>query len=226
MGNRAIIKPVDMNIGLYLHWNGGRDSVEGFLKYCDMKGYRGLGVDSTYGLARLCQVISNFFGGSASVGVTRCVGTSKEAEMIDNGIYVVKGWNIVDRIWKNGKASKGIRNPEQQNYDLMEMLESIDVAQPVTEQLGTEYLHADIVPRTSLKVGDRVYLLDPVYEKPMIKTIVGLGTDDYVNGVNVKGIPYVDLYCDDNGEYKRNINNYLPDNRVRKVGVLREHEGK
>ena len=33
MGNRAIITTKDCDLSLYLHWNGGRDSVEGFLAY-------------------------------------------------------------------------------------------------------------------------------------------------------------------------------------------------
>ena len=47
MGNRAVItnsKSFDVanstDLGVYLHWNGGRDSVEAFLKYCKLKGYR------------------------------------------------------------------------------------------------------------------------------------------------------------------------------------------
>ena len=34
MGNRAVITTPDKKIGVYLHWNGGRDSVEGFLQTC------------------------------------------------------------------------------------------------------------------------------------------------------------------------------------------------
>lgn len=44
MGNRAVItasKSSDVaksnDIGIYLHWYGGRDSVEAFLKYCELK---------------------------------------------------------------------------------------------------------------------------------------------------------------------------------------------
>ena len=44
MGNRAVITTKENfennGIGIYLHWNGGRDSVEGFLEYCRRKGYR------------------------------------------------------------------------------------------------------------------------------------------------------------------------------------------
>lgn len=36
MGNRAVITTTDQRIGIYLHWNGGKDSVEAFLKYCKL----------------------------------------------------------------------------------------------------------------------------------------------------------------------------------------------
>lgn len=58
-GNRAVITTEDKRIGVYIHWNGGRDSVEAFLKYCELKGYRKPEEDC-YGWARLCQVIGNF----------------------------------------------------------------------------------------------------------------------------------------------------------------------
>lgn len=40
MGNRAVITTPDKNLALYLHWNGGRDTVEPLLKYCELQGYR------------------------------------------------------------------------------------------------------------------------------------------------------------------------------------------
>ena len=30
MGNRAVITDIEKKVGIYLHWNGGRDSVEAF----------------------------------------------------------------------------------------------------------------------------------------------------------------------------------------------------
>jgi len=45
MGNRAVITTAPYstsNVGIYVHWNGGRASVEGFLKACRELGYRNL----------------------------------------------------------------------------------------------------------------------------------------------------------------------------------------
>ena len=97
MGNRAIVKPEGKNIGVYLHWNGGFDSVTAFLKYCELREFRSF--DDSYGLARFCQVDGNFFGGDLSIGICGNIGESgMDAEGLDNGIYVVKDWKIVRRI--------------------------------------------------------------------------------------------------------------------------------
>ena len=54
MGNRAVITTPDRKLGLYLHWNGGRDTVEPLLRYCELKGYRDPAKDD-YGWARMCH---------------------------------------------------------------------------------------------------------------------------------------------------------------------------
>ena len=97
MGNRAVITDVNRTMGVYLHWNGGRQSVEAFLKYCDLCGYRAPSQDD-YGWARLCQVIGNYFGPSGlSVGIRPYTNDDLE-DLGDNGIYVIDGWDIVDRV--------------------------------------------------------------------------------------------------------------------------------
>ena len=51
MGNRAVITTKERKIGLYLHWNGGRDTVEPLLKYCELQGYRPRARTATAGRA-------------------------------------------------------------------------------------------------------------------------------------------------------------------------------
>lgn len=115
------------DIGVYLQWNGGRDSVEAFLTYCKLKGYRPPDMDD-YGWARLCQVVGNFFGGGASVGVDRCC--KLDCDNWDNGVYIIEGWDIVGRKYFTGL--------EQDENDLEEMLMEIDKCMPEREQLGEE----------------------------------------------------------------------------------------
>lgn len=128
MGNRAVISTEDKRIGVYLHWNGGRDSVEAFLAYCKIKGYRPPEEDN-YGWARLCQVISNFFGGVLSVGIDEF--EKLDCKNWDNGTYIIKNWEIVGREYFDGCE-------EQQEYDLLEMLGAINISQPEKEQLPFE----------------------------------------------------------------------------------------
>lgn len=129
MGNRAVITTEDKKIGVYLHWNGGRDSVEGFLTYCKLKDYRCPEIDN-YGWARLCQVIGNFFGGATSIGIDTydCLDTNNG----DNGVYIIKNWKIVGREFLYEDFE------EQDEYKLGEMLEYINSKQPVPEQLSKE----------------------------------------------------------------------------------------
>lgn len=134
MGNRAVIttsKWEDVknsdDIGVYLHWNGGRDSVEAFLKYCELAGYVSPENDN-YGWARLCQVIGNFFGGRMSVGIDIC--RRLDCENGDNGVYVIKDWKIVGRRYFD--------DTEQNVYPLKDMLNEINKRQPVQIELPDE----------------------------------------------------------------------------------------
>ena len=142
MGNRAVITTQEYitnpdAIGVYLHWNGGRDSVEAFLLYCKAKGYRPPDEDC-YGWARLCQVVGNYFGGGLSLGIDACA--RLDCDNWDNGVYIIEGWEIVDR--------RFAPEEEEQDRDLLEILRKINEAQPPKEQLTDEELQraADPAP--------------------------------------------------------------------------------
>ena len=140
MGNRAVITASKSryvagsnDIGVYLHWNGGRDSVEAFLKYCELADLRAPSSDN-YGYAGLVRVISNYFADGLSIGVDKCV--SLDCDNWDNGVYIIEGWQIVGRQY--------FRGVEQHTYPLLDMLLDIDQAQPVQMQLGEEKIKAAI----------------------------------------------------------------------------------
>ena len=119
MGNRAVITIKDKDFpkedwnSLYLHWNGGRDSVEPFLHVAKLYGIR-CNSDSSYAIARLSQLIGNTLGGTLSLGVGayKCLDTES-----DNGVYVVKDWEIVDRLNYEGY--------EQSEYNFDEFVKEI-----------------------------------------------------------------------------------------------------
>lgn len=211
MGNRAVItasKALDIknstDIGIYLHWNGGRDSVEAFLKYCELKQYRTPDTDN-YGWARLCQVIANFFGGSTSIGIDKCC--NLDCNNGDNGVYIISGWKIVDR--KYGPSF------EQDSYDLLDMLIEIDKAQPQSEQLGEEFLIAKEIDVSELAIGDTVFIqmYDSKYQKVQV-----YGFGDPYNRSEEKNVPYVAMYGDEERGYDWNYNNYI---HTKKIKVVR-----
>jgi hypothetical protein len=139
---------IDDQVGVYLHWNGGRDSVEAFLKYCDIKGHRSPDSDN-YGWARLAQVIGNFFGGTLSIGIDVC--RKLDCDNYDNGVYLIKDWKIVGRQYKRGG--------EQTEYNLLEMLVEIDKKQPI--QLGKEFIEQKL----NLETEDPMTMLDDLLQQ-------------------------------------------------------------
>ncbi len=142
MGNRAVITDESKSYGIYIHWNGGIDSVKAFVKYCELRGFRGF--PDNYGVARLTQVIANYFGGDLSIGV---VGDPlRWVDGCDNGLYVIKDWQIVGH-YRNDREYKGDGvkliewgDAEREGYDILEMIIDIDRKQPKEDQLGRDHI--------------------------------------------------------------------------------------
>lgn len=136
MGNRAVITTSVIgdaevkscnNVGLYLHWYGGKGNVEAFLLYCKLRGFRPPEQDS-YGWARLAQIVGNFMGGDGlSVGIDTC--NRLDCDNWDNGVYIIKDWKIVGRKYFDGVEQ------ELEKHDLIDMLVAIDKAQPRDQRL-------------------------------------------------------------------------------------------
>lgn len=195
MGNRAVITTPNRRIGLYLHWNGGRDTVEPLLCYCELKGYRSPDWDN-YGWARLAQVAANFFGGTCSIGIDAYT-TDTQMNPDDNGIYVIEDWHIVERIY----PYEGFE--EQDEYDFDEMLRVFDDSMPEGERLG-DYLDAELVDTSSLSLGDEVWMRevdDSFKHYPVVAFEDG-------------GTPLIARY-DHNGDWSLNPNNRVEGNVVR-----------
>lgn len=119
MGNRAVITTEEKKIGVYLHWNGGRDSVEAFLAVCKELDHR-CPEDDCYGWARLCQVIANFIGGTISIGIDTL--DNLDCDNGENGVYIIKDWQIIGR--------EHFDRREQQEYELQDMIAKVKDSQP------------------------------------------------------------------------------------------------
>lgn len=128
MGNRAVITTKENfeqnGVGLYLHWNGGRDSVEAFLKYCELKQYPSP-EKCLQSWVNLWLIIQNYFGDSQNMAFNQV--ENLDCDNWDNGTYIIEDWKIVDRKYFEGA--------EQNEYDLVEMLMEIDMCQPKGENL-------------------------------------------------------------------------------------------
>ena len=160
MGNRAVIlSKNDMladgkinpnQIGGYLHWNGGRDRVSAFLKYCKLKGYRSPSTDC-YGWACLCNVISNFFGDGMSLGID--IASRLDCDNYDNGVYIIDHWEIIERLYNHGT--------EQANYDVDSFVLELNERMPEQNRMDArvlkELLKAEEIPYQELTVGDVIW---------------------------------------------------------------------
>lgn len=151
MGNRAVITTRNAlendGLGVYLHWNGGRDSVEGFLKYCEIRSFASP-ENSDYGWARLTQVISNFMDGDGlSVGVEKV--SKLDQDNFDNGTYVIEKWKIVDRLY--------LRGEEQNAYQLREFIVYVDEHQPEEQKIGKDLLETLFDNNLTISDVDTLY---------------------------------------------------------------------
>ena len=101
MGNRAVISFQDPSVttlklsevGIYLHWNGGLESIEGFCKAAT-----DLNISEP---ARFIQMLGNWFGGNQSLYVD--VISRLDYDNGDNGAYVISKtsgeWQVVKRFF-------------------------------------------------------------------------------------------------------------------------------
>ena len=144
MGNRAVIAFQDAShtevqpdsVGVYLHWNGGPQSVVAFL---DAAKYLGVRREDEYGAARLCQIIGNWFGGNLSIGIGTC--RTMDTDNWDNGTYVVDlenhGWKIARRIHNymnvKDKGFDGIEDYSVYDHDRQDAIlaEVLEVNRPI-----------------------------------------------------------------------------------------------
>ena len=136
MGNRALIafkqkesvkKKEDVPC-IYLHWNGGRDSVEAFLDATRRLGVRKN--DPSYAMARLTQIIANYLGGTLSIGISS-VG-DWALDFLDNGIYWVDELEIYDR------TDTYDGHQEQNSYDHEELVKAIIDANSFVHEVREE----------------------------------------------------------------------------------------
>jgi hypothetical protein len=89
MGNRAYVvfeSGIERSPAVYLHWNGGPESIYAFL--AALKRYGADRHNPSYSCARFVQLVGNTLGGVLSLGIT-CFNKYEDLSCDDNGVYVV-----------------------------------------------------------------------------------------------------------------------------------------
>jgi hypothetical protein len=125
MGNRAVITTAPFNknnVGIYVHWNGGQESVAAFAEAARKLGYRDPTSDNSYGMARLCQLIGLFFGAdeSTSLGIGKC--SDLDCDNGDNGVWLIgPNWTMVGHLDKR-TLKPAERHPCEPNMDIVERI--------------------------------------------------------------------------------------------------------
>lgn len=135
MGNRAVItasNSTEHGLGIYLHWNGGIESVLAFLDTAKQLGYRSPVGDESYGMARLCGLICLFGGLRNSTGVGINDLSKLDCDNWDNGVFVVgDNWELVDRWGKgsqplNAEAIHAARASQQYKHMIQTLTDDLD----------------------------------------------------------------------------------------------------
>jgi len=117
MGNRAVITDRNKKFGIYVHWNGGRESIEGFLEAARRLNYRTPEQDSSYAFARLTGALCAFFGLAESTSVGIGPLDELDCDNWDNGVYVVgDDWRVVGR-HGTGAPGNAVKDPTSEEYD-------------------------------------------------------------------------------------------------------------
>ncbi len=147
MGNRAVIvfdefNPESEAAAIYVHWNGGRDSIEGYLKATRILMGDRLG-DEAYARARLFQVIGIFMGGCLSFGM----GTTRSLTgQGDNGVFIVNSKTMTIK----GRAEWEPECEEQEEHDVNkftnEIIKLINVMYTVHNEESGKYSQLDMLP--------------------------------------------------------------------------------
>lgn len=112
MGDRCTIVFSDgtekcHNIGVYLHWHGDPEFVQGIVERMQIRDVRSPGCDMSYATARFVQEAANKIVGTLSIGLiytpdeASTIGSKEFIELNDpgdNGIYVIGPyWKITKR---------------------------------------------------------------------------------------------------------------------------------
>lgn len=152
MGNRAVVTNKNQEVGIYLHWNGGPESVCAFLTYAKAIGVRGPEYDESYFFARLGQICSNFLGGTLSCGMGLV--KKMDANNGDNGTYVVDAnFNVAQRLYSGSDSRECVKESWMRGF-LLEIDKRMGEHARMEDATVLETVEFAKVPGLEIKKGE------------------------------------------------------------------------
>lgn len=183
MGNRAVITVKGSRKGIYIHWNGGRDSVEPIL-WATKNLVANKAATAHTELENIAYTLD-------AVGFNPEIGKLNELDCdnYDNGVYITQNYEIVGRKYHRGS--------EQKEYSFLAFVRFINEQLPKRLQKNEDellMLLASVIPSYSvngkikkedyiknLNVGDIIYYKDTFY------TLIGRAEKNkVVNGSDIE----------------------------------------
>ena len=142
--------------GIYIHSRGDYAFVECFCEYCKMQDFRSPDEDNI-GLARLTQVLANYFSEGLTVSVCE-----SGSFMTDHGVYMIKDWKIHDWVHDGwyGENEKPVSFDEKSKIIF---LQEINEKQPLWMMLTDEYIEEWV--KKELKAETIKYFKDSIIKK-------------------------------------------------------------
>lgn len=123
----GFVKDNPGKVGVYLHWNGGYDSIMPFCMACRELGFRSPTYDD-YGIACFVQLARNFLGiDGLGVGVDSL--SNLDCNNGDNGVFVVDGgWEIIGREYECREQTRDDKYYEEFKNYLVDLAHAIEHA--------------------------------------------------------------------------------------------------
>lgn len=132
MGNRAVLvfenDRTDKSPAIYLHWNGGRDSIEPFLTAAKLIGIGKL-TTTTERMDAIATMLAKFFF-ECEIGRTvyREPFGQTDQDNMDNGVYLIDNeLSIVGRLYHDGDEQSGHDHDQIVNEILSNMAQSAGI---------------------------------------------------------------------------------------------------
>lgn len=174
MGNSAVIVKQGSSEGVYLHWNGGRDSVEPIVWYAHNFITDEEELQAIYNVCKWCGL--NPYRGKMEL---------QDCDNGDNGVYIVEDGKIIGRVYNHGE--------EQDNYDFNEFVCSLNEEMPgyyrVDKNFLLQYLASKEVNRKDVKDGDYLYVEKNLFHPAVFLKVLSVRKESFLLSTELEGGP-------------------------------------